>query len=73
MKNLLAALSITGMTLVSASAMAMDDFEKYDTDGSGTISMSEAQVNPKLAEQFKTLDVDGNGELSESEYEHFEG
>ncbi len=27
MKNLLAALSITGMTLVSASAMAMDDFE----------------------------------------------
>ncbi|PAY01104.1 calmodulin [Pseudoalteromonas sp. HM-SA03] len=73
MKNLLAALSIAGMTLVSASAMAMDDFEKYDTDGSGTISMSEAQVNPKLAEQFKTLDVDGNDELSESEYAHFEG
>ncbi|MEJ6475158.1 calmodulin [Pseudoalteromonas piscicida] len=73
MKNLLAALAITGMTLVSASAMAGEDFAKYDGDGNGTISMSEAKVNPSLVEQFTQLDSNADGELSESEFANFKG
>ncbi|USD30239.1 EF-hand domain-containing protein [Pseudoalteromonas sp. SCSIO 43201] len=73
MKNLLVAVSLAGLSMVSVNAMAGDDFAKYDADGSGTINMSEAKVNPNLVEQFKALDADANGELSETEFANFKG
>ncbi|TMN40548.1 EF-hand domain-containing protein, partial [Pseudoalteromonas piscicida] len=56
MKNVLIALSITGLSFASVNAMAGEDFAALDTDQSGTISMSEAQAHTALAEQFKALD-----------------
>ncbi|ASD69471.1 MULTISPECIES: calmodulin [Pseudoalteromonas] len=73
MKNVLAALSIAGLTFASASALAGEDFTKYDTDGNGTISMTEAKVNQSLAEQFTQLDSNADGELSESEFANYQG
>ncbi|NKC21395.1 EF-hand domain-containing protein [Pseudoalteromonas sp. S4498] len=73
MKNLLVAVSLAGLSMASVNAMAGDDFAKYDADGSGTISMSEAQAHTALAEQFKELDADANGELSETEFANFKG
>ncbi|NUZ12641.1 EF-hand domain-containing protein [Pseudoalteromonas sp. McH1-7] len=73
MKNLLVAVSLAGLSMASVNAMAGDDFAKYDTDGSGTINMSEAQAHTTLAEQFEALDADANGELSETEFANFKG
>ncbi len=73
MKNVLIALSITGLSFASVNAMAGEDFAALDTDQSGTISMSEAQAHTALAEQFKELDADANGELSETELANFRG
>ncbi|MBR8844173.1 EF-hand domain-containing protein [Pseudoalteromonas sp. JC3] len=73
MKNLLVAVSLAGLSMASVNAVAGDDFAKYDADGSGTISMSEAKVNPNLVEQFTQLDGNADGELSESEFANFEG
>ncbi|MCG9761578.1 MULTISPECIES: EF-hand domain-containing protein [Pseudoalteromonas] len=73
MKNVLAALSIAGLSMVSASALAGDDFAKLDTDGNGSISVTEASVSASLSEQFADLDVNADGELSKSEYANYEG
>ncbi|ODB35597.1 calmodulin [Pseudoalteromonas sp. BMB] len=73
MKNVLAALSIAGLSMVSASALAGDDFAKLDTDGNGSISVAEAGVSASLSEQFADLDTNADGELSKSEYENYEG
>ncbi|MEJ6472845.1 calmodulin [Pseudoalteromonas piscicida] len=73
MKNILVAISITGLTLASATAMAGEDFASYDTDGNGAISLSEAKVNTALIEQFKDLDVNADGELNETEFSNFNG
>lgn len=70
MKNLTTMLSVAVM-LVSIHAYAGSDFDKYDLDGNGVISNSEAQSNSSLAEQFKKLDADGNGELSKEEFSGF--
>ncbi len=73
MKNVLAALSIVGLSMVSASAFAGGDFEKLDTDGNGSISVTEASVSTSLTEQFADLDANADGELSKSEYANYEG
>ncbi|ATD09441.1 MULTISPECIES: EF-hand domain-containing protein [Pseudoalteromonas] len=73
MKNVLAALSIAGLSMVSASAFAGGDFEKLDTDGNGSISVTEASVSTSLTEQFADLDTNADGELSKSEYANYEG
>ena len=73
MKNVLAALSIAGLSMVSASAFAGGDFEKLDTDGNGSISVTEAIVSTSLTEQFADLDTNADGELSKSEYANYEG
>lgn len=73
MKNVLAALSIAGLSMASASAFAGGDFEKLDTDGNGSISVTEASVSTSLTEQFADLDTNADGELSKSEYANYEG
>ncbi|ASD69470.1 EF-hand domain-containing protein [Pseudoalteromonas piscicida] len=73
MKNVLAALSIAGLSMVSASAFAGGDFEKLDTDDNGSISVTEASVSTSLTEQFADLDTNADGELSKSEYANYEG
>ncbi|PHI37436.1 calmodulin [Pseudoalteromonas sp. GCY] len=73
MKNVLTALSIAGLSMVSASALAGDDFAKLDTDGNGSISVTEASVSASLSEQFADLDANADGELSKSEYANYEG
>jgi Ca2+-binding EF-hand superfamily protein len=70
MKNLTMMLSAVVM-LVSINVYAGSDFAKYDLDGNGVISESEAQKNSALAEQFKKLDANGNGELSKEEFSGF--
>ena len=42
-----------------------------DTDGNGTISKSEAQVNAGLAQVFDQADTNKDGELSADEYKAF--
>ena len=62
--------SVAALALVGAtSAMAMStDFDTLDADGNGVISMEEASVDAKIAEQFEALDTDGNGKLSKGEF-----
>lgn len=42
-----------------------------DTDGNGSISRSEAQVNPGLAQVFDQADADSDGQLTPDEYKAF--
>jgi len=42
-----------------------------DTDGNGTLSKSEAQVNAGLAQVFDQADTNKDGELSPDEYKAF--
>lgn len=42
-----------------------------DTDGNGTISKSEAQVNAGLAQVFDQADTNKDGELTPDEYKAF--
>ena len=42
-----------------------------DTDGNGTLSKSEAQVNAGLAQVFDQADTNKDGELSTDEYKAF--
>lgn len=42
-----------------------------DTDGNGTLSKSEAQVNAGLAQVFDQADTNKDGELSADEYKAF--
>ncbi|MBH1865520.1 EF-hand domain-containing protein [Stenotrophomonas maltophilia] len=42
-----------------------------DTDGNGTISKSEAQVNAGLAQVFDQADTNKDGELSADEYKAY--
>ncbi|MFC3031610.1 EF-hand domain-containing protein [Pseudoalteromonas fenneropenaei] len=71
-KTLVAAAGLT-LALTSQMSMAQSEFEKYDVDGNGAISLSESKANPVLMAQFKDLDVDNSGELSEAEFANFKG
>ncbi|MDC6684876.1 EF-hand domain-containing protein, partial [Leclercia adecarboxylata] len=42
-----------------------------DTDGNGTISKAEAQVNAGLAQVFDQADTNKDGELSPDEYKAY--
>jgi hypothetical protein len=55
----------------AAMAQAATDFVSVDTDVSGGVSLTEAQVAwPDLTEEaFTAADLDGNGELSAEEYD----
>lgn len=69
-KIILSSLVVLGLS-TAAFAQAATDFASVDTDTSGGISLTEAQVAwPDLtAEAFAAADVDGNGELSAEEYD----
>lgn len=43
-------------------------FNRFDADGNGTLTYSEAQADPNLAYVFRDGDVDGNGLLSLPEF-----
>lgn len=72
MKLLTMILSALAM-FTSINAFAGSDFEKYDIDGNGVISVEEASKDSALAEQFNQLDTDANGELSKEEFANFSG
>ena len=44
------------------------DWKALDTDGNGSLSMSEAASLDSLAKVFGQADADGNGELTGEEY-----
>tara|TARA_B100001063_G_scaffold132413_1_gene123745 strand:- start:1069 stop:1281 length:213 start_codon:yes stop_codon:yes gene_type:complete len=70
MKHLNKALALIALASSSA-AFAASDFDSLDTDGSGTISPSEAAIDTDLMAEFTELDTDGNGELSKDEFAKF--
>ncbi len=68
------AASQAGQAADQASAQASGGGQTWasiDTDGNGTISKSEAQVNAGLAQVFDQADTDKNGELTPDEYKAF--
>lgn len=68
-KIVLSSLIVLGMS-GAAFAQAATDFASVDTDVSGGISLTEAQVAwPDLTEEaFTAADTDASGELSAEEY-----
>ncbi|ASD69469.1 MULTISPECIES: calmodulin [Pseudoalteromonas] len=73
MKTLAIALSAAVLSFASVGAHADSEFDKYDVDGDGYISLGESKANPNLMAQFKDLDADQDGQLSQSEFDNFEG
>ncbi|MCF2910527.1 EF-hand domain-containing protein [Pseudoalteromonas sp. DL2-H2.2] len=71
MKTSMTMIAALGLTVLATGAIAGGDFEKYDTDGDGTISLSESKANPRLMGQFKDLDSNGDSLLSKSEFSGF--
>lgn len=61
----------------AANVWAQEDveaqFKALDADGSGTLSMEEAEADADLEAVFAELDTDGNGELSFEEFSAFYG
>jgi hypothetical protein len=57
-------------TAFGGPAIAADvpGFNEMDKDNNGELTRSEAQGNPKLADQFNMVDDDKNGTLSRGEY-----
>ncbi|RRS08422.1 EF-hand domain-containing protein [Pseudoalteromonas sp. J010] len=73
MKTLAITLSTLVLSFASIAAHASADFDKYDADGDGYISLGESKANPNLMAQFKDLDADQDGQLSQSEFNDFKG
>ncbi|MBH0058653.1 EF-hand domain-containing protein [Pseudoalteromonas sp. SWXJZ94C] len=67
MKTLNKALALIALASSSA-AFAATDFDTFDIDGNGGISLSEASINSDLMSMFTELDTDQNGELSQEEF-----
>ena len=51
-----------------AYAADVPGFNQMDKDNDGQLTRSEAQDNPKLADQFQQVDGDNDGNLSRAEY-----
>lgn len=51
-----------------AYAADVPGFNQMDKDNDGQLTRSEAQGNPKLADQFQQVDDDNDGSLSRAEY-----
>lgn len=47
-------------------------FKELDTDGSGTISMDEAEAHPNLAGSFAEGDANEDGQLDMEEFQKME-
>jgi hypothetical protein len=52
----------------AAYAADVPGFNEMDKDNNGELTRSEAQGNPRLADQFNMVDDDKNGTLSRGEY-----
>ncbi|GJL94895.1 MAG: hypothetical protein DHS20C05_13000 [Hyphococcus sp.] len=67
--RLIGLITIIGFT-ASAACAEDSDFAVIDTDGSGSLSLTEVQTAaPQVtAEEFITYDVDSSGELSAEEF-----
>lgn len=72
MKKLLVSIVALGFS-TAVMAQAATDFASVDTDTSGDISLTEAQVVwPDLTEDaYKAADVDQSGSLSQEEYDAY--
>ncbi|WP_230090696.1 EF-hand domain-containing protein [Pseudoalteromonas rubra] len=73
MKTAMTMMTAMALTVLATQAIAGEDFEKYDTDGDGTISLNEATANSALMGQFEDLDSNGDGLLSRKEFSEFNG
>lgn len=64
-------LIVAALAAVFATGVSADETEdriaQYDTDGSGTLSYSEASANQELAARFEELDANADGELGADE------
>lgn len=49
-------------------APAKKSWSELDTDGNGSLSVSEAAAMESLSKVFAQADADGNGELTQEEY-----
>jgi len=67
---ILTSLVVLGLSSAAYAQASTPDFATLDTDQSGGISLSEAQVAfPNLtAEPYAAADTDANGELSPQEF-----
>jgi Ni/Co efflux regulator RcnB len=72
MKKLLVSIVAIGFS-TAVMAQAATDFASVDTDVSGDVSLTEAQVVwPDLAEDaYAAADTDQNGSLSQEEYDAY--
>ncbi|MDP1729655.1 MAG: hypothetical protein Q8L54_00450 [Devosia sp.] len=72
MKKLLVSIIALGVS-TAAMAQVATDFTSVDTDVSGDISLTEAQVVwPALTEEaYAAADLDQNGSLSQEEYDAY--
>lgn len=72
MKKLLISIVALGFS-TAAMAQVVTDFASVDTDTSGDISLTEAQVVwPTLTEDaYKAADTDQSGSLSQEEYDAY--
>ncbi len=72
MKKLLVSIVAIGFT-TAAMAQVATDFTAVDTDASGDVSLTEAQVIwAELTEEgFKAADTNGDGKVDQAEYEAF--
>ena len=66
----------TGAAAAQAQTQAQSNgggqtWASVDTDGNGSISRSEAKVNPGLAQVFDQADADSDGQLTPDEYKAF--
>lgn len=43
-------------------------FQRFDQDGSGSVSLEEAKSHPRLAKDFDTVDANKDGQVTEAEY-----
>ncbi|MCF7516507.1 EF-hand domain-containing protein [Pseudoalteromonas sp. L23] len=71
MKSLVASLGVTFLSFLSVSAQASSEFDKYDIDRDGLITLIESKINPYLMARFKDLDSDQDGRLTKSEFDNF--